>query len=451
MFEATSLRPTPAGVQRRTLHRRGMSMETKPLLPAPPMVERTAIDSEHTNPIAQLRQAAQSVSTTNTGQQQLQHSVQVAQQHRPAQPGPQLSQRPQTPPTDQQSQPSEQQLKELEQHIKQIYGAYGTVYVNILPTPVTTPQKPRQGSPEKLDLAPMPMLEEINEVNLDPPGTHHSSDNGYESSVYASDMLSPGRSPTVSPLQQSFKTTFEDAPHLNFAGGPSLLPASQSMNNFDDYFSSPSPGPFSPHALSITDLNIDATIEDTGISAEEVQAFISEQDPNTHRWCCLFEGCGKTFGRRENIRSHVQTHLGDRQYRCNGCGKCFVRQHDLKRHSKIHTGDKPYKCPCGGGFARQDALTRHRQRGMCSGAFPGIVRKPIRRGRPRKNRTDLEKRVEKSEKTRRALASLIPSAHTSPESDAFSPTGGLDSFDTHHFADLQSLESHSDPITEAYR
>lgn len=429
-----------------------MSMDIKPLLPAPAMAEQLAIDSELTSPVAQLRQAAQSVSITNIGQQQPQHSVQVAQQHRPTQPGPQLSQRPQTPPANQQSQPSEQQLKDLEQHIKQVYGAYGTVYVNILPTPVTTPQKARQGSLEKLDLAPMPVLDERNEISLDPPKypIQHEGDNGYESSAYTSDMFSPGRSPTISPQQQTFKTTFEDAPHLSFAGGAALFPPPQSVDDLDEYLSSPSQEPFSPHALSINDLNLDATIEDTGISAEEVQSYISEQDPETHRWMCLFEGCGKTFGRRENIRSHVQTHLGDRQFRCNGCGKCFVRQHDLKRHSKIHTGDKPYKCPCGGGFARQDALTRHRQRGMCSGAFPGVVRKPIRRGRPRKNR-DLEKRAEKSDKTRRALASIIPSAHTSPESDAFSPTNGFEAFDTDQFAELRSLASHSDPITDPYR
>ncbi|KAF2101480.1 hypothetical protein NA57DRAFT_34078, partial [Rhizodiscina lignyota] len=111
--------------------------------------------------------------------------------------------------------------------------------------------------------------------------------------------------------------------------------------------------------MSIADLNLDASIEDTGISAEEVSSYISPQDPLNHRWTCLYPECKKTFGRRENIRSHVQTHLGDRQFRCNSCGKCFVRQHDLKRHAKIHTGDKPYRCPCGGGFARQDALTRH--------------------------------------------------------------------------------------------
>ncbi|KAM0794478.1 hypothetical protein BDR22DRAFT_794605, partial [Usnea florida] len=90
---------------------------------------------------------------------------------------------------------------------------------------------------------------------------------------------------------------------------------------------------------------------------------------------CLYPHCDKKFGRKENIKSHVQTHLGDRQFQCKDCLKCFVRQHDLKRHANIHSGVKSYPCPCGKGFARHDALTRHRQRGMCIGAFEGTPKK----------------------------------------------------------------------------
>jgi regulatory protein SWI5 len=168
-----------------------------------------------------------------------------------------------------------------------------------------------------------------------------------------------------------------------------------------------------------TDLEIDASLEYTGIAPEEVQRYISEQDPKTNKWMCLYQDCGKVFGRRENIRSHVQTHLGDRQFKCNGCGKCFVRQHDLKRHAKIHTGNKPYKCPCGAGFARQDALTRHRQRGMCVGGFADAVRRQAKRGRPKKQRPEMEDRMEKANRTRRALVSASSSVSaSSPCSDA---------------------------------
>ncbi|KAL7268951.1 Metallothionein expression activator [Rhizina undulata] len=122
----------------------------------------------------------------------------------------------------------------------------------------------------------------------------------------------------------------------------------------------------------------------TGITMEEISSYIAGPEPSDSKWVCLYPDCSKRFGRKENIKSHVQTHLGDRQYKCQVCRKCFVRQHDLKRHSKIHTGVKPYPCRCGNSFARHDALTRHRQRGMCIGAFEGIVKKVAKRGRPRK-------------------------------------------------------------------
>ncbi|OAA56049.1 C2H2 transcription factor Swi5 [Cordyceps fumosorosea ARSEF 2679] len=154
-------------------------------------------------------------------------------------------------------------------------------------------------------------------------------------------------------------------------------------------------------AASIASINIEETKTETGVTTEEIAQFIQSPDASDGKWVCLFEECGKEFGRKENIKSHVQTHLNDRQYQCPTCKKCFVRQHDLKRHAKIHTGIKPYPCDCGNSFARHDALTRHRQRGMCIGAFDGIVRKTVKRGRPKKHRPDMETRMEKSARTRR--------------------------------------------------
>lgn len=160
--------------------------------------------------------------------------------------------------------------------------------------------------------------------------------------------------------------------------------------------------------MSLADLSLDATIEDTGISAEEVQQHISQPDPVSGKWTCLYEEdgaqCGKVFGRKENVRAHVQTHLNDRQYKCIHCGKKFVRQHDLKRHSKTHSGIKPYPCQCGNSFARHDALTRHRQRGICTGGFEGVVKKPAKRGRPRKQRPDDDERTDKAARTRKRVA-----------------------------------------------
>ena len=176
-------------------------------------------------------------------------------------------------------------------------------------------------------------------------------------------------------------------------------------------------------AASIADINIEETRTETGITIEDIATYIQGPDPVDNKWLCLYEGCGKRFGRKENIKSHVQTHLNDRQYQCPTCKKCFVRQHDLKRHAKIHTGIKPYPCECGNSFARHDALTRHRQRGMCIGAFDGIVRKVVKRGRPRKHRPDMETRVDKATRTRKKNLSISSMSSQSGYSDASSAPG----------------------------
>ncbi|KAM7193973.1 metallothionein expression activator [Rhypophila sp. PSN 637] len=178
-------------------------------------------------------------------------------------------------------------------------------------------------------------------------------------------------------------------------------------------------------AASIASINIEETKTDTGVTIDDIATYIEGPDPSDGKWVCLYEDCKKRFGRKENIKSHVQTHLNDRQYQCPTCKKCFVRQHDLKRHAKIHTGIKPYPCQCGNSFARHDALTRHRQRGMCIGAFEGITRKVVKRGRPRKNRPDLDERREKSERTKRKNS--IKQQHTSTSSMSSCQSGYSDS------------------------
>ncbi|KAK7969967.1 hypothetical protein PG988_009040 [Apiospora saccharicola] len=171
-------------------------------------------------------------------------------------------------------------------------------------------------------------------------------------------------------------------------------------------------------AASIADIDIEQTKLTTGITMDDIHQYIEGPDPKDNKWVCVFEDCNKRFGRKENIKSHVQTHLNDRQYKCPTCQKCFVRQHDLKRHAKIHTGIKPYPCECGNSFARHDALTRHKQRGMCIGAFDGVVRKVVKRGRPRKHRPDMDERKDKSTRTRRKNESISSTSSLSGYSDS---------------------------------
>ncbi|KAI1110339.1 hypothetical protein F5Y14DRAFT_429102 [Nemania sp. NC0429] len=215
-------------------------------------------------------------------------------------------------------------------------------------------------------------------------------------------------------------------------------------------------------AASIAGIDIENTKTATGITLEDIQQYIRGPDPKDNKWICVFEDCNKKFGRKENIKSHVQTHLNDRQFQCPSCQKCFVRQHDLKRHAKIHTGIKPYPCLCGNSFARHDALTRHRQRGMCIGAFEGSAPKNAKRGRPRKPRPDDDERREKAIRTRRknnkSISSVSSQGTCSDGSAATSPEDYHD-FDllddimdvslggtTMNPSNLQSLGSSSAPM-----
>ena len=239
--------------------------------------------------------------------------------------------------------------------------------------------------------------------------SEHGHDDKENGSYVKGESVSPGKLP-IAPMTALFPTSHESA-----NSSPSLSPVRVGL---------------SPRPLSIASLNldsgIDASIENTGITLEDIAAYMEGPDPEDNKWVCTYNGCKRRFGRKENIKSHIQTHLGDRQFKCNHCNKCFVRGHDLKRHAKIHTGVRSYPCECGSTFARHDALTRHKQRGMCSGAFEGAVRR-VRRGRPRKGgeKPDKPARVKRSAKSQSPTA---PTASQFPCASLASPLS--ESFDT---------------------
>lgn len=261
------------------------------------------------------------------------------------------------------------------------------------------------------------------------------------------DQPSSHCSPTsraLSPATPSFQTSAElrllpnlGSSHVgvaDFALFPEPpLSASRSIVEFEDLSS---PDKQTPHSRSQSTTGLDsglATI-DTGISSEEVSAFISGPHED-QKWVCMYPECGKRFGRKENIKSHVQTHLGDRQFLCMHCNKRFVRQHDLKRHEKIHTGIKPYPCECGHSFARMDALTRHKQRNTCIGGIggpEGVEKKETKRGRPRKHRPDTQERRDKASRTRQRVLEKKSGSSVSGSSvcSYSSPPPMPDSYDT---------------------
>jgi len=107
-------------------------------------------------------------------------------------------------------------------------------------------------------------------------------------------------------------------------------------------------------------------------------------------------------------------------------------------------------CLCGNSFARHDALTRHRQRGMCIGAFEGVVKKVVKRGRPRKARPGVEERLDKDSKTRSKNKATSSSSSTSGVSDSSSqtPPGDFEILDETPFGDATDEFSQSSTIVE---
>ncbi|TAQ88693.1 hypothetical protein B7494_g2969 [Chlorociboria aeruginascens] len=306
--------------------------------------------------------------------------------------------------------------------------------MNNLPSPPGTGSIP---SISTFDSAPMPNAShlKIGDINLDFMKNQQLAEPQYSpKSSNHSPALSYHSMPE-SPQKALFGDPFVDKPSLE-APGMSSFPLPKSNDGLPNVIS-PAQSPYR-RSESVSSINIDETITDTGITIDDIAHFIQGPDPIDQKWVCLYPECKKRFGRKENIKSHVQTHLGDRQFQCPHCHKCFVRQHDLKRHAKIHSGVKPYPCQCGNSFARHDALTRHRQRGMCIGAFEGIVRKTVKRGRPRKSRPDDEERLNKSSRTRqknKAMSLTSSASESSEDISGHSPRSDLDILDNKPFGD----------------
>ena len=68
--------------------------------------------------------------------------------------------------------------------------------------------------------------------------------------------------------------------------------------------------------------------------------------------------------KQKSYRSHLRTHLGFKQFRCELCGDRFTRKNDVKRHMKlIHEKPRNFQCEeCEKYFLTEDNLKTHQEK-----------------------------------------------------------------------------------------
>ena len=71
--------------------------------------------------------------------------------------------------------------------------------------------------------------------------------------------------------------------------------------------------------------------------------------------------CHETFGKKETLIAHQQTHTGVAPFKCSRCQKGFKYEHNMKRHSCKPARDiPPFKCEeCRKEFMNKKSLRQH--------------------------------------------------------------------------------------------
>ena len=71
--------------------------------------------------------------------------------------------------------------------------------------------------------------------------------------------------------------------------------------------------------------------------------------------------CRLTFSTKDQQKAHLETHKGEKPFKCSDCESGFTKQRSLKIHMRtVHAGEMPYKCKhCEKLFTQGGALNVH--------------------------------------------------------------------------------------------
>ncbi|XP_022818932.1 zinc finger protein 181-like isoform X3 [Spodoptera litura] len=75
---------------------------------------------------------------------------------------------------------------------------------------------------------------------------------------------------------------------------------------------------------------------------------------------CKCTECDQAFFRDGDLKKHMLTHTGVKEFKCEICSKFYAKRSTLNGHMRIHNNDKRFKCNlCGQAFVQKPSLTWH--------------------------------------------------------------------------------------------
>ena len=75
------------------------------------------------------------------------------------------------------------------------------------------------------------------------------------------------------------------------------------------------------------------------------------------------EECGKVFKKYHDLKRHMVTHTGKKDFICPVCAKGFTLEQNLARHQRIHDGVKPFQCRfCEKSYTQSNSMKEHEAR-----------------------------------------------------------------------------------------
>ena len=87
---------------------------------------------------------------------------------------------------------------------------------------------------------------------------------------------------------------------------------------------------------------------------------VDDMGRNTRIKSYSCSNCGKRFGQKHHLQTHMRCHTGEKPFSCSLCGKRFTQKGNLTQHLAVHTREKPCSCPvCGERFSQRGNLTQH--------------------------------------------------------------------------------------------